>query len=347
MDFSIAVLLLQDGVTTGAIYALIALALILVYSVTQVPLLPIGGFLTFAALTLNQLQTGAPALVSAVTLALGVITCVVSLRAMVKSNSLSTAGVLRVVGWAVVLPAALVWLAWRINWGETAVVVQMLFALAVVVPIAPMIYRVAFQPIEEAGPLTNFMVAISIDAAMIGAALLLFGPDGVRNENYADFAWGLGDLMIPGTSVWILGTMAGVMALLFVFFRYTLAGKKLRATAINRQGAQLVGIATARAGMQAFAVAACISAVCGLLIGSTTTINSSFGILVGLKGFVTAVIAGFVSYPIAVLGALVVGLLESFSSFWASVWKDAIVFALVIPILFVRSLGNSNLDDEH
>jgi branched-chain amino acid transport system permease protein len=75
------------------------------------------------------------------------------------------------------------------------------------------------------------------------------------------------------------------------------------------------------------ALAALIGAVSGLLIGPTTTIFYDSGFLIGLKGFVAAVFAGLASYPLALVGALLVGLLESFASFWASSFKEVIVFS--------------------
>jgi len=65
-----------------------------------------------------------------------------------------------------------------------------------------------------------------------------------------------------------------------------------------------------------------------------------------LKGFVGAIIGGLSSYPLAAAGAILVGLLESFSSYWASAFKDVIVFTLIIPVLLWRSLRNRNVDDE-
>lgn len=347
MDLSIAILLLQDGISSGAIYALLALALVLVYSVTRVPFLPIGGFLTFAALSLNLMQSGRVPWAAALLCSLGLACSVMELVAAKRRGTLV---VRRIAIWSAgyvfgpaVLLAAAVWVPWK----DAPLLAQMAFALLVTVPMAPMLYRLAFQPIADASTLIIFMVAISVDAAMVGLALLIFGPDGVRNEPYSDFTLTLGSLSVPGPALWILGITIFLVVALYAFFHHSLEGKKLRATAVSRVGAQLVGISTSRAGMLAFGLAAAIAAVSGVLIGSTTTINSSFGVLIGLKGFVAAVIGGFASYPLAVSGALAVGIFESFSSFWASVWKDAIVFTLVIPILLVRSLASPHHEDDH
>lgn len=347
MDWSIAALLAQDGAVTGAIYALLGLALILVYSVTRVPFIPMGGFVTYSALSLNMMQNGKAPAVAALLLVLGAGCFVVQ---VLEARRQRTATVGRVLSWmaaCIGAPLVLCLAAVSVPWSQMPGLLQMAFVLLITVPLAPMIYRLAFQPIQDAGVLVMFMVAISIDAVIVGMALLLFGPDGVRNEAYSDFSLQLGNLVVTGHALWTIGVTVVLVVLLYSFFYYSLEGKKLRATAVNRVGAQLVGISTAKAGMLAFALAASIGAICGILIGPTTTLNSSSGVLIGLKGFVAAVIGGFASYPIAAIGALAVGILESFSSFWASAWKDAIVFTLIVPVLLIRSLSGHHGTDDH
>src|SRR5205085_2671255 len=111
----------------------------------------------------------------------------------------------------------------------------------------------------------------------------------------------------------------------------------LRAAAVNQLGARIVGLSTERAGETSFTLAAAIGALSGLMIGSSTTLYYDTGFLIGLKGFVAAVFAGLASFPGALLGAVAVGLIESFGSFWSSAFKESIVFAAVIPILLWRS----------
>ncbi len=136
------------------------------------------------------------------------------------------------------------------------------------------------------------------------------------------------------------------MLLLWLFFTHSDLGKALRATAINRVGARLVGISTETAGKMAFTLAALLGAFSGILIAPLTTIYYDTGFLIGLKGFVGAVMGGMVSYPLAAVGAVFVGLLESFASFWASALKEAIVFALLVPFLLWRSLANRHLEED-
>ena len=133
---------------------------------------------------------------------------------------------------------------------------------------------------------------------------------------------------------------------LFLFFERTLRGKALRATAVNRLGARLMGISTSGAGKLSFGLAAFIGALSGLLIGPTTTIFYDSGFLIGLKGFVGAIFGALASYPAAALGALFVGLIEAFGSFWASAFKEVIVFTLILPVLLWRSFQAGHHDEE-
>jgi branched-chain amino acid transport system permease protein len=115
---------------------------------------------------------------------------------------------------------------------------------------------------------------------------------------------------------------------------------------VNRLGARLMGISSESAGRLSFTMAAFIGALSGLLIGPTTTVFYDSGFLIGLKGFVAAVFGGLASYPLALVGALGVGLIESFGSFWASAFKEVIVFGSILPVLLWRSLRDPH-GEEH
>jgi branched-chain amino acid transport system permease protein len=115
---------------------------------------------------------------------------------------------------------------------------------------------------------------------------------------------------------------------------------------VNRLGARLVGIATAQSGLLAFTFAGVIGALSGVLIVPLTTMYFDSGFIIGLKGFTAAIIGGFASYPGAVLAAVGVGLVESFSSFWASAFKEVIVFTAILPVLLIRSLMQRHTEDD-
>ena len=149
-----------------------------------------------------------------------------------------------------------------------------------------------------------------------------------------------------GETLWVLVVSVLLIVALYQFFERTLYGKALRATAINRVGAQLMGISPTLAGKLTFFLAAFIGALSGVLIAPITTIYYDTGFLIALKGFVAAIIGGLASYPLAAAGALVVGLLEAFASFWASAYKEVIVFTLIIPVLLWRSLRSHHVEEE-
>jgi branched-chain amino acid transport system permease protein len=156
----------------------------------------------------------------------------------------------------------------------------------------------------------------------------------------------IGQLQITGQSLAVYGITIALIVALWLFFDFTLYGKALRATAVNRLGARLVGIRTSLSGQMAFLLASVIGAISGILIVPITTLYYDTGFIVGLKGFVAAIIGGLISYPITAAAAIVVGLVEAFSSFYASNYKEVIVFTLIIPVLVLRSLAAPDVEEE-
>ncbi|MDY7546378.1 branched-chain amino acid ABC transporter permease [Glaciimonas sp. CA11.2] len=348
MDGSIAVILAQDGITSGAIYALLALALVLVFSVTRVIFIPQGEFVAFGALTMAALQADKFPLSATLLVALGCLSFVQEVWAII-STAESRLKAKRSIPVAalkfVFLPVAIYALTRYYGHASLPMVCQVLLTLLIVVPMGPMIYRLAFQPLAEASTLVLLIVSVAVHYALMGIGLLMFGAEGSRTLPFSDARFEIGGLAITGQSTVIIGVSVVLILALYVYFERTLSGKALRATAVNRLGARLVGIGTTQAGRLAFTLAAGLGALCGILIAPLTTIYYDSGFLIGLKGFVGAIIGGLGSYPIAAAGALLVGLLESYSSFWASAFKEVIVFTLIIPVLLWRSLTSKHVDE--
>jgi branched-chain amino acid transport system permease protein len=205
---------------------------------------------------------------------------------------------------------------------------------------------VTYQPIAEAPVLVLLIVSVAAHLALSGLGLYLFGAEGSRTPAFSEAAFDLGWLRVSGQSLWVYVCSLALMGGLYAFFGRTLYGKALRATASNRIGARLSGISTTFAGKACFLLAALIGVFSGLLIGPLTTIYYDTGFLVGLKGFVGAIIGGLVGYPLAAAGALLVGVLESYASFYASAYKEVIVFTLIIPVLLWRSLASPGGEEE-
>ena len=335
MDADIALILVQDGIVNGAIYALLGLSLVLVFAVTRVVLIPQGEFVAFGALTYAALDEGRVPGSVWLLAALGVGAMLAGLAA--ARRALTPGAVLRLAAECLLVPA-LVLLAAQTLPPRPGVVIEALLTLGIVAPMAPYIYRLAYQPLAEASVLVLLIASIGVHLAMLGLGLVFFGPEGYRATGFSEERYTLGALTIPGQALWIVGTTLALMLALYLFFERTLAGKALRATAVNRLGARLVGIPTALSGRVAFLMAGGIGALSGILIAPLTTVSYDSGFLVGLKGFVAAIIGGLVSYPVAALAAVVVGCVESLSSFYASAFKEVIVFTVIIPVLLWRSL---------
>ncbi len=344
MDLQILLLLGQDGITNGAIYALLALALVLVFAVTRVIFIPQGEFVAFGALTLASLQAGKVPGTVWLLLGLGTAVALLDGYRLLRDGRYAKLPTLLITNVGVPLLAAAGLFAMPPS--QMPLWAQVILAMLLVVPLGPMIYRVAFQPLASAPALVLLIVSIAVHLALIGLGLLFFGAEGWRTPTFTDISFELAGAPLQGQTILVVVASALLIIGLYFFFERTIYGKALRATAMNRTGARLMGIPPILAGKLCFTLAAAIGAFSGILIAPITTIYYDSGFLIGLKGFVGAIIGGLASYPVAALGAVLVGLLESFSSFHASAYKEVIVFTLIIPVLLWRSLTAHRIEEE-
>ncbi len=349
MDFSIAAILAQDGLTSGAIYALLALALVLVFSVTRVIFIPQGEFVAFGALTLAALQLGQFPLAVWLLLGLGLAACLmewgaIALSSVRRQQALREGA--RAALQTLALPVVVCVGVHLMPLQGLPMLLQIALTLLIVVPMGPLVYRVAYEPLASASTLVLLIVSVGVHYALMGIGLLVFGAEGARTEPFTGVRFDVGALSVSLQSLLVIAAALVLILMLYLYFERTLSGKALRATAVNRMGAQIVGIGITQAGRLSFLLAAAMGALCGILIAPFTTVYYDSGFLIGLKGFVGAIIGGLVSYPIAAAGALLVGLIESYASFWASAYKEVIVFTLIIPVLLWRSLTTRHHDEE-
>lgn len=344
MDLQVILLLGQDGLTNGAIYALLALALVLVFAVTRVIFIPQGEFVAYGALTLAALQAGKIPGTVWLLLAAGTTVAILDGTRLLRERRFDKLPPLLLanVGFPMAC-AGILWLVPATNFPLWALVA---ISMLLVVPLGPMLYRIAFQPLASAPALVLLIVAVAVHLAMTGLGLLFFGAEGSRTPPFTEISFEIAEAPLQGQTILVVLASALLIAGLYYFFERTLHGKALRATAMNRTGARLMGISASMAGKLSFTLAAAIGVFSGILIAPITTIYYDSGFLIGLKGFVGAIIGGLASYPVAALGALLVGLLESYSSFWASAFKEVIVFTLIIPVLLWRSLTSRHVEEE-
>ena len=343
MDLATAFILSQDGITSGAIYALLALCILLVFTVTRILLIPIGEFTVYGALTMASLESNEPSIVVWLLISLVVINFILDIYRYLKlKQSFSFVRHLAMLVYAIVIAAAV----YLLPLSSMSILSKVLLTLTIITPIGPQIYSAFFQPLVSAPALVLLIVSIAVHVSMVGIALLIFGPNGAQTTAFSDkfYEWGI--LTINSQTLWILFAFVLLIALFSYFFSYSLYGKALRATAINRVGARLMGISPIFAGKITFALAAFIGALSGILIAPITTLYYDSGFLISLKGFVGAIIGGLVSFPVAALGSIIVGLVESFSMFLASDYKEIIVFTLIIPFLLWKSLTARKTEEE-
>ncbi|MFZ5680345.1 MAG: branched-chain amino acid ABC transporter permease [Bradyrhizobiaceae bacterium] len=344
MDSTILLFLLQDGITSGAIYALLGLALVLVFAVTRVILIPQGEFVTFGALTFAVLATGKVPGTTLLALGMGVVAFAFDMIA--GRSTMNGRRFVYSLALNILLPLAIWGLATLLAGRQNNVIVNFLLSIVIVAPIGLYLYRIAYQPIAHASVLVLLIASVGVHLALQGLGLVFFGPEGLRAPAIATAAFTIGPLRFTGQSIAIYAITILLIVGLWLLFGYTLYGKALRATAVNRLGARIVGIRTTLSGQVAFLLAAVIGTISGILIVPITTIYYDTGFLIGLKGFVAAIIGGLVSYPLTATAALVVGIVEAFSSFYASNFKEVIVFTLLLPVLILRSLATPEVEEE-
>lgn len=345
MDLQIFLILLEDGIASGAIYALLALTMVLVFATTRILFVSQGEFVTFAALSFASFQMGAVPQIVWLLGALAIVTMVWESIAAVgaqQARRLPALAAIYLVIPAIII-AASIWLAPL----KPPAFVQAILSVAIVTTLGPMIYRVAFQPVANASVRTLFVIAIALHFVLQGFGLLFFGAEGYRVEPLIDAGISFGSLLVKGQAILVLGTLAVLTASLYAFFEYSLLGKALRATAINRIGARIVGIKTPLAGKVAFTLTAFIGAISGVLAVSSTTVYYDSGLLIGLKAVLGAICGAMLSYPIAIVGALGVGILETFGAFWASAFTEAVVFSALIPVLLWLSFYAEPAEEGH
>jgi branched-chain amino acid transport system permease protein len=344
LNTTIMLLLLQDGITNGAIYALLGLALVLVFAVTRVILIPQGEFVTYGALTYATLASGQVPGTARLAVAMGVVAFGLDLYA--NRRTLRFGLVARAFATNILLPAAILALTSALASRQTPIAVDIALSLLIVGAIGLFLYRIAFAPIAHTSVLVLLIASVGCHLALQGIGLVFFGAEGQRGPPISNAAFTIDPLRFTGQSIAVYVVTLALIAALWLFFGFTLYGKALRATAVNRLGARLVGIRTALSGQIAFLLAAVIGAISGILIVPITTLYYDTGFLIGLKGFVAAIIGGLASYPLTAVAALVVGSVEAFSSFYASNFKEVIVFALIIPVLLLRSLATPAVEEE-
>ena len=214
-------------------------------------------------------------------------------------------------------------------------------AVVVTVVCAALLQRFAIAPAGKADPVSLIIITIGASIFIQGIAQNVMG----RNQHIVPSFSGdapihfLGASLLP-QSLWAMGGAAALVAGVTWFFRGSLVGKGMQAMAINADAARLMGIKNGSMLLLAFCLSAFIGAVAGALAAPITTTVYDIGLPLGLKGFVGATLGGLGNGFGAVVGGLLLGIMEAMIAGYVSpAYKDAVPFVLIIVIMLVVPQG--------
>jgi branched-chain amino acid transport system permease protein len=216
-----------------------------------------------------------------------------------------------------------------------------LLAIAIPAVVGMLLEKLAIEPARDADVVTLIIITIGASLVIRGLIQIWLGKGA---HTYPAFSGSepflIGGATLLPQSLWVLGITALVVVALWSFFSRTLAGKAILATSCNPLAAQLVGINTQWVLLISFALSAALGAIGGVLLTPITLTSYDVGIMLGLKGFVAAVVGGLGSGLGAVVGGLLVGIIEAMAAgYISSAYKDAIPFVLILFILFFMPRG--------
>ena len=202
--------------------------------------------------------------------------------------------------------------------------------------------RIVIRPIL--GEPAFSIVMLTIGIGYVARGLITMIP-GIGTETHAlpvpykDVAFRLGGLVLAAEQLVIIGVTAALCAALYALFRYTRVGLAMQAASQNQLAAYYMGIPVKRLNAVVWALAAMVAAIAGLLLAPITFVHANMG-LIGLKAFPAAVVGGFGSLPGAIVGGLVIGIVESLAGFYLPEGvKDIAAYVVVLVMLMVRPNG--------
>lgn len=217
-------------------------------------------------------------------------------------------------------------------------------AVVVCTALGIVVERLAYKPLRAAPSLAVLITAIGVSYFLQNAALLIWGSDPkvfssvVSLPNVSLFG---GQLTLTGTALATVGSCVVIMVALMLFTGRTKMGKAMRAVSEDKGAAQLMGINVNSTISMTFAIGSGLAAIAGVLLCSAyPTLMPTTGSMPGIKAFTAAVFGGIGSIPGAMLGGILLGLIEILSKAYLSTQlSDAIVFAVLIAVLLVKPTG--------
>lgn len=219
--------------------------------------------------------------------------------------------------------------------------VGFLLAVLIVTLMGAFFERAAIHPLKNPNVITVIIITIGLAILLRAVAKWVWGSDTVPIAAFSGEqpVRVFGASLVP-QSFWVFGLTALAVLLVFLFFNKTLLGKGMRAAAMNSDAASLIGVSPSTTSLVAWTIAAALGAAAGIVIAPIKFAAYDIGIMLGLKGFSAAILGGLGSAPGAVVGGLVLGVLETITAgVFPSGYKDALAFLILILVLIVRPQG--------
>ncbi len=228
---------------------------------------------------------------------------------------------------------------------ELRMILAVIITVIITSLLGALMERITIHPARRAPILGLIIITIGVAIALRASALIIWGTrpyflPAFTTLRMDDLTIRFAGLMVKSQSIWIWSVVAVVLVALALFFNHTMTGKALKACAINRRAAQLMGISPSRMSLLAFSLAAALGAISGIVLAPATRPSYDMGLMLGLKGFVAAIMGGLISAPGAVVGGIVLGVAENVGAGILSAgYKDIVVFTILILILLFRPQG--------
>ena len=216
-----------------------------------------------------------------------------------------------------------------------------LLATVVVAAVGILSNQILFRPLRREHEFTILMVSLGLSLMLANGGEVVFGADPKYIPSpYSDLAIDIGDVFLTVQRLIVLLAAIVLIALVYLFIRYTTLGKMMRATAQNREGAALSGVDIDRIYAYTFALACGLAAAAGALLGPTAMIFPTIGEWAVIKAFIVVVMGGLGSMGGAVVGGLLLGIVEALGANYISIaFKDAIGYGIIIAVLLWRPAG--------
>jgi len=217
-----------------------------------------------------------------------------------------------------------------------------LFAVAVMAAVGMLAERLVIRPVLGQPAFTVVMITIGVGYVVRGIVTMV---PGWGTETYqiptpfVEDVWKVSGVILPVQQLMVIAMTAGLCVLLYLFFRYSTLGVAMQATSQNQLAAYYMGIPVRRVNMMIWGLSAAVAAFAGILLAPVTFVHSNMGFL-GLKAFPAAVVGGFGSVPGAVVGGLIIGVVEALAGYYLPEgFKDVAAYVVVLIVLLVWPSG--------